>query len=161
MVTLSTIHSAKGLEFDTVFMIDVLEGTIPSKEIGFSTGHSLIEEERRLFYVGITRAKNNLYLLSPKYKNGEVTSTSRFIKEINKGTDLSRNQAVISSNQDKSITKLTQLSYKNGKRIKHKTFGYAVITNIDGDIVSIKTSDGVIKKLSISACIQNNYIEAA
>jgi len=62
-LTLSTIHSAKGMEWDTVYLLNVVDGSFPSE---FSTGKSeLIEEERRLLYVGMTRARNDLLLLAP------------------------------------------------------------------------------------------------
>ena len=60
---LSTIHSAKGMEWDTVYLLNVVDGSFPSE---FSTGKpELIEEERRLLYVGLTRARNDLYLIAP------------------------------------------------------------------------------------------------
>ncbi len=62
-LVLSTIHSAKGMEWDTVYVLNVVDGSFPNE---FSTGKpELIEEERRLLYVGMTRAQNDLYLLSP------------------------------------------------------------------------------------------------
>jgi DNA helicase II / ATP-dependent DNA helicase PcrA len=72
-VTLSTIHSAKGMEWDTVFVLNVVDGSFPSE---FSTGKAeLIEEERRLFYVALTRAQNDIVLMAPlKF---HLTSQSR------------------------------------------------------------------------------------
>lgn len=64
-IILSTIHSAKGLEYDTVYLIDVIDGIFPSVELYLTSTEAekdLYEEERRLFYVGITRAKRELYL---------------------------------------------------------------------------------------------------
>ena len=62
-LVLSTIHSAKGMEWDTVYLLNVVDGSFPSE---FSTGKpELIEEERRLLYVGLTRAQNDLLLLAP------------------------------------------------------------------------------------------------
>jgi DNA helicase II / ATP-dependent DNA helicase PcrA len=62
-VILSTIHSAKGMEWDTVYVLNVVDGSFPSE---FSTGKAeLIEEERRLFYVALTRAQNDLVLMAP------------------------------------------------------------------------------------------------
>ncbi len=88
-LTLSTIHSAKGLEWHTVFLIHVCEGFLPSYKA--LNSHDAIEEERRLFYVATTRAKENLYLLRPQ-RNSSVhmsadafsspyTRVSRFIGE--------------------------------------------------------------------------------
>ncbi|HRZ39922.1 MAG TPA: ATP-dependent helicase [Candidatus Omnitrophota bacterium] len=89
VLTLSTIHSAKGLEWHTVFLIHVCEGFLPSYKA--LNSHDAIEEERRLFYVATTRAKENLYLLRPQRNssvqmNADVfsspyTRVSRFIGE--------------------------------------------------------------------------------
>lgn len=80
-VLLTTIHSAKGLEFNTVCMIDLIEGEFPGS--GATAGEDL-EEERRLFYVGMTRAKDTLYLCSPLARGGREETESRFVGEIGK-----------------------------------------------------------------------------
>jgi DNA helicase-2/ATP-dependent DNA helicase PcrA len=77
-VTLSTLHGAKGLEFDTVFIIDVNEGVMPYKKAVLDKD---IEEERRLFFVGMTRAKTTLYLCSVSSLRDEAAEVSRFIEE--------------------------------------------------------------------------------
>lgn len=77
-VLLSTIHGVKGMEFKNVFIINCCEGIIPHE----SSMESMIEEERRLFYVGITRAIDNLYLYSTDSIRGSKKKVSRFIKEI-------------------------------------------------------------------------------
>ena len=60
---LTTIHSAKGMEWDTVYLLNVVDGSFPSE---FATGKpELIEEERRLLYVAMTRAQNDLLLMAP------------------------------------------------------------------------------------------------
>lgn len=84
-LTLSTIHSSKGLEFDKVYIIDLIEGEFPNNSSieSFNKGEAdLLEEERRLFYVGMTRAKNHLTLLTTKNINGKSVENSRFIKEL-------------------------------------------------------------------------------
>lgn len=77
-----TIHGAKGLEFDTVFLIGANEGSIPYKKAKNSIQ---IEEERRLFYVAMTRAKEILKISYVKQKNGKSISTSRFVQELLQG----------------------------------------------------------------------------
>ena len=77
-VLLSTLHSAKGLEFEHVYLIDVNEGLMPYKK---AVMEQEIEEERRMFYVGMTRAKKNLHLFSVKQINKKDTDISRFIQE--------------------------------------------------------------------------------
>jgi len=82
-LTLMTVHSAKGLEYDTVFLVGLEEGLFPLART--VTEPMELEEERRLFYVGSTRARKRLYLstATTRYRFGEVESMpSRFIKEI-------------------------------------------------------------------------------
>ena len=76
-VTLSTMHSAKGLEFDTVYIAGAVEGLIPHER---SKTAAEIEEERRLFYVGATRAKRHLYISVIKKRHEKKVEPSRFIK---------------------------------------------------------------------------------
>ena len=78
-VVLSTMHSAKGLEFQAVFIIGTVEGVVPHAK---SNGPDALEEERRLFYVGMTRAKEHLYIYIPEHKYEGKTEESRFIEEI-------------------------------------------------------------------------------
>ncbi|MBF0542327.1 MAG: ATP-dependent helicase [Nitrospirae bacterium] len=91
-LVLSTIHSAKGLEWNTVFVIHLVEGFFPSI---YNLGNTKeLDEERRLFYVACTRAKENLYLLSPeiqykRYNYSEFSEPSRFITEIDTFNELS------------------------------------------------------------------------
>lgn len=77
-ISLMTIHAAKGLEFPVVFICGLEEGILPNN----SSGNSDLEEERRLFYVGMTRAKQRLYLNSVKNRHKEKCKESRFIKEL-------------------------------------------------------------------------------
>lgn len=84
-VTLSTIHGAKGLEFDNVYIIDLIDGTFPATssidDLALKRPDAM-EEERRLFYVGMSRAKSKLTLLSPVSGGSERHEPSRFIGEI-------------------------------------------------------------------------------
>lgn len=84
-ITLSTIHSAKGLEFENVYMIDLIEGDFPNVTSidEFNKGNiEILEEERRLFYVGMTRAKESLNLITIKEKNNKKVQPSRFLVEL-------------------------------------------------------------------------------
>lgn len=78
-VRLMTIHAAKGLEFDAVFIIEANEGRIPYKK---AKTEKETEEERRLFYVAMTRAKELLKICYVKTKNGKEVSPSRFVEEL-------------------------------------------------------------------------------
>ena len=86
-VTLMTLHAAKGLEFPVVFMAGMEDGIFPhGRSIAFGVGHSELEEERRLMYVGITRAKEKLFLTHAKsrrvFGNYQTNPKSRFLDEI-------------------------------------------------------------------------------
>lgn len=78
-VILSTIHGAKGLEFDTVFLIDIVDDEIPGSN---NASDAELEEERRIFYVGMTRAKENLNIFAFKERNNTDYDISPFINEI-------------------------------------------------------------------------------
>jgi len=77
-LNLMTMHSSKGLEFDCVYIIDALEGMTPYKK---ATSVLDIEEERRMFYVAMTRAKHQLYIYSPSMHGNRERDISRFVKE--------------------------------------------------------------------------------
>jgi len=116
-VSLMTIHAAKGLEFDYVFMVGLNEGILPSLY-----HDSAIEEERRIMYVGITRAKKNLYLsyFLSDFRNNYIPS--RFLKEIG------------------SVNKNPLKRYKIGDTITHKDYGSGVILNVKEEPLELKVN---------------------
>lgn len=84
-ISLSTIHSAKGLEFDNVYIIDLIDGDFPnisSIEAAEKNNLEPLEEERRLFYVGMTRARKHLTLITTKYIGNQALQPSRFLNEL-------------------------------------------------------------------------------
>ena len=83
-ISISTIHSAKGLEYDHVFLLDLVDGEFPQKNILNAMDNSLLEEERRLFYVAMTRAKKTLTLFTIKTRNEKEVDTSIFYEELKK-----------------------------------------------------------------------------
>ena len=129
-VTLMTLHSAKGLEFPTVFLVGMEEGLFPSyKSIGEQRE---LEEERRLCYVGITRAKEHLYITCAKQRTifGSTTCNriSRFVEEIPKELLLG-SEAIGKKTAVKEDAEWTYgsnvVTYKNNNQIKTKTnFGF-------------------------------------
>lgn len=149
-VNLMTLHSAKGLEFKVVFIPGMEEGIFPHQR-SFES-QSELEEERRLCYVGITRAKSKLYLLSARTRTlfGKTTSTieSRFIKEID--TSLIN----ITNTQDKkesfSTTKVVGNMYnkessgiQEGDKVSHTVFGDGVVISVKNGIATIAFRYGV------------------
>ena len=147
-ITLSTIHSSKGLEYDKVYIIDAIEGIIPSYESieEEKKGNSkLMEEERRLFYVAMTRAKNFLAIVSTKKKNDKRLSKSRFILEVNNILNPSEKNTV-------------DYGIKIGDNVIHKAFGSGVVLNIEDDSIEINFSKLGIKKLLLSVCINGGIL---
>ncbi len=148
-VTLMTIHSAKGLEFTAVFLVGMEEGIFPhSNSLLESDG---LEEERRLCYVGITRAKEVLYITNAKrrmlYGKDTMNPPSRFIDEINK----EYLERVDTMNDDTVIKKETMyVEGKNddinkGDTIEHETLGLGVVINVDGSLIDVAFKSGVKK----------------
>lgn len=137
-VILSTIHGVKGMEFKNVFLINANEETIPHK----SSMDTNIEEERRIFYVGITRAIENLYLFSTKTQRGKFKEISRFILE--------GNFRVAEENKDYGI--------KIGDRIKHKAFGLGEVLEVENGNIKIDFGKGISRSFSIKILKENNLI---
>ena len=147
-VNIMTLHSAKGLEFNIVFILGMEEGIFPHSR-SFESAKEL-EEERRLCYVGITRAKKKLYLLSARVRTlyGRTSGTieSRFIKEIdsslinikNESVKKNENKKVGNMYSDKSVDGL-----KAGDTVVHTIFGEGVIVKISGGIATIAFKYGV------------------
>ena len=71
------MHASKGLEYDSVFLIDLYKGEFPGKNSDYE-----LEEERRLFFVGMTRAKSNLYILCPSKRAGKNLEAGQFFMEV-------------------------------------------------------------------------------
>lgn len=141
VVTLMTIHSAKGLEFDVVFLVGMEEGIFPHANALIEKDG--IEEERRLMYVGITRAKKLLYLTNAKrrmlYGKDNSNPPSRFIEEIDDNLLEMTNNSI---KEEKVINKDemyndTDVEYKNGDIVMHTTYGRGVVIAVDKSIITI------------------------
>lgn len=140
VITLMTVHSAKGLEFDYVFIIGLEEGIFPHNNSLFET--EALEEERRLCYVAITRAKQGLYLINARkrtiYGMDSYNAPSRFIEEINE--DLLDSDVIKEENKVKIFDKSEindNIEYKVGEKVLHDTFGEGVIVSVDKSILTI------------------------
>ncbi|HWQ30910.1 MAG TPA: ATP-dependent helicase [Negativicutes bacterium] len=140
-VKLLTMHKAKGLEFETVFICGSIEGLSPY--IKDDSAHEAdYEEERRLFYVAMTRAKNELYISIPKRRYGKPVKPSRFVDEFRKGIDYgSRVYA--------------------GQKVYHKIYLGGVIREVNESSggTRIKVDfDGGSRELNLKACLGNDII---
>ena len=139
-VTLMTMHAAKGLEFKVVFLIGMEEGIMPHSMSLNEAGE--LEEERRLCYVGITRAKERLYITNAKrrmlFGNTNMNPPSRFIAEI----DNNLIEKEESKTENKAFNKTNfyegdRIDYKHGEIVMHASFGKGVVIDNDERFVTV------------------------
>jgi len=151
VVTLMTIHSAKGLEFKHVFIIGLEEGIFPHNNCMNSSDE--IEEERRLCYVAVTRAKESLTLLNARrrliYGNTNSNPPSRFIEEIDdKYLDKDIPKEEVKTEFKKSNMIDESAEYQIGDKIIHESYGKGVIVGINKMILIVAFEHPIgIKKL--------------
>ena len=141
VVTLMTVHSSKGLEFEYVFLIGMEESIFP--HINSFDSASAIEEERRLCYVAVTRAKKKLWIINAKkrilYGNDVSNIPSRFINEIDENlldVDKEEKNSFIKSNiLNKKV--VSNEEYNVGDRVMHDVFGQGVIITVDKSLITV------------------------
>ncbi len=187
VVTFSTFHSAKGLEFERVYMIDLIEGIIPSSEdykAGAAEGKP-IEEATRLFYVGMTRAKKHLELIVYRKRDGEEVAESQFVAAVRNimhppekqgenarkssetrnrpGQGNSKGQASRKPQRTAEIPFNPNAISKRselvvGKVVRHRFFGTGAIVRVNDEQIQIQFgSNG--KTLSVAACLEMGLLE--
>jgi DNA helicase-2/ATP-dependent DNA helicase PcrA len=172
-----TIHAAKGLEFPVVFMVGMEEGVFPLARASFEA--SELEEERRLAYVGMTRAREELMLTAASerllYGNYQHNLPSRFLGDIDaefersgdgeSSGDYGSLRGFSRRNPDDDGTTGLLRSARNdsddvtfvpdpieleiGDQVRHKIFGTGTVQGIDGSVVAVRFSTG-IKKLNVA-----------
>lgn len=160
-VTLMTLHSAKGLEFPVVFMIGLEESIFPHSRAFFDQDE--LEEERRLCYVGMTRAREELYLTHAAgrllYGGVQHNPPSRFLADIDGGAleeaapafgyGMSNQPPFSSTSSLEPQYVPDDLELEVGDLVRHKVFGQGKVVAIEGSTVSISFSGRGVKKLNI------------
>ena len=161
-INLLTIHNAKGLEFRAVFVAGIEEGLLPhNRSIYEEKG---VEEERRLLYVAITRAKEYLYLTYANYRriNGlnDASAPSRFLSEIGMKTSnrssyvihpqAPKRKSLVSTKKPNKIIRSGK--YRPGDKIHHEIFGSGMVISSNGEgdsmILTISFTTGLLKKIN-------------
>ena len=178
MLRLMTVHSAKGLEFDTVFVVGMSDGVFPSQR-ALDEGNNGEEEERRLAYVAYTRAMNRLFITDCQGYSFQLQSekvTSRFVKEMDESViehqgllpesstnkTVMRNtpsrqyeQAILNKEENHPSVNIKMAGkpvYRPGQKVTHDEFGDGIIVKLDGPFVMVAFAAPFgIKKIAASA----------
>lgn len=171
-VNLLTFHASKGLEFKTVYLIDCMNGITPPQTAiveAKNQNFEIYEEERRLFYVAMTRAKQNLTLMSVAKKHNLLFSRSNYFKEVSKILTPATEDVSSPSrlSHGKSIKELKQglilhdhidlRPYKVGSNINHERFGKGLIIQLEGEIATIQFEKET-KRISLKITVLNGSL---
>ena len=157
---LSTIHASKGLEYDHVILIDAVDGLLPSAD-----EDEELEEERRLFYVGATRAKKQLEFLYYENKFGEPSDASfSFISQFlgeepkKKPEPEGKPAPAKPSGPSKEQIAAWMKDYIPGTEVTHKIFGRGLLTKREGTFATISFMEVGIKKVDLTTCLRQEKI---
>lgn len=153
-VTLMTLHAAKGLEFPVVFMTGMEESIFPHSRALFD--QSEMEEERRLCYVGMTRAKEELYLTYADsrvlYGGVQHYAPSRFLSDINAELRPTAQYGAISTTPSQNSSSSSEPRYvpdiEPGDTVRHAVFGQGIVAEVDGDTVAVYFKGKGVKRLN-------------
>jgi DNA helicase-2/ATP-dependent DNA helicase PcrA len=149
-VTLMTLHAAKGLEFPVVFMVGMEEGIFPHARV-YEAGPSELEEERRLCYVGMTRAREELHLsyAQSRLQFGQrgYNPPSRFLADMGDSAMLTSTEPKVTRDMDQEYFS-DELPFEIGDRVRSAAFGSGEVSDIEGLAVTILFDSGTSKKLN-------------
>jgi len=147
-VTLMTLHAAKGLEFPVVFMVGLEEGVLPSAR-ALEEGPRQLEEERRLCYVGMTRAREELHLLyamsRQQYGVRDYAMPSRFLQDMGHVIVERPAAPAVQRNEFDEVV----MEYDIGDTVRSLQFGVGEVIDIDGLAVTVRFTSGMTKKLNV------------
>ena len=158
-VALMTLHAAKGLEFEHAFITGVEEGLLPHERSITGEDDEQLEEERRLFFVGITRAKADLFISYARYRTvrGQFLRTipSKFLFEL--GTNFTEqaryDEADVDDDNDYDTSSQDVPRFKKGQLVRHEKFGLGRIKEFidmgENSVVAVKFNSGQTKSLMV------------
>jgi DNA helicase-2/ATP-dependent DNA helicase PcrA len=150
-VTLMTLHAAKGLEFPVVFMVGMEEGILPHSRV-FEAGPSELEEERRLCYVGMTRAREELHLSYAysrlQFGTRGYNPVSRFIADMGNQVAMVNAEPGLMGQKEEEPFYSDESGFAEGDKVRSAAFGDGEIIEVDGLAVTIAFLSGQTKKLN-------------
>ncbi|MCH7557666.1 MAG: ATP-binding domain-containing protein, partial [Planctomycetes bacterium] len=154
-VALMTLHAAKGLEFENAFIVGLEEGLLPHERSNASEDQDELEEERRLFFVGITRAKTGLNISYARYRTvrGQMLRTipSQFLFEL--GRDITEQPEEDEYYDDNDQVSQVIPHFDPGQLVRHKSFGLGRVKEFidmgENSVVLVKFNTGQIKSLMV------------
>ena len=160
---LSTIHSSKGLEYGRVILMDVADGifpkTVPEGPEPEQAELDAYEEERRLFYVGMTRAKNELSIV--RFRKEGLSSL--FAEELfptprEPRPNPAKRPLPMEMGPDRDALAAMGEALVPGVRVRHRTFGPGVLCARNGDIATVSFDSGADKRLSLSTALRTGQL---
>jgi len=150
-VTLMTLHAAKGLEFPVVFMVGMEEGILPHSRV-FDSSPADLEEERRLCYVGMTRAREELHLSYAysrlQFGQRGYNQMSRFITDMGDQVAMTNPEPNVMGYQPDEPFYSDEIGFDIGDKVRSAAFGDGEIIDVDGMAVTIAFISGQTKKLN-------------
>ncbi len=156
-IALMTLHAAKGLEFENVFIVGVEDGILPHERSNAAKDEDELEEERRLFFVGITRAKTGLHISYARYRTvrGQMLRTipSQFLFEL--GREIIEQTAEENGYYDDDNNNISETApyFETGQLVRHKSFGLGRVKEFvdmgENSVVVVKFNTGQIKSLMV------------
>jgi len=154
-----TLHAAKGLEFEHAFITGVEEGLLPHERSITGEDDEQLEEERRLFFVGITRAKSDLFISYARYRTvrGQFLRTipSKFLFELGTNfTEQARHDDIdVDDDNDYDTSSQDVPRFKKGQLVRHEKFGLGRIKEFvdmgENSVVAVKFNSGQTKSLMV------------
>ena len=167
-VFLTTIHAAKGLEYDEVILADVRRGILPADEAdGTPEERAALEEETRLMYVAVTRARSRCTVLTATTSHGAPAPASVYVQRLFPPPGASRPRVLAPTRVNRGKTaapapkpsKTEDYSVWTGRRVRHVRFGEGVVLTVRGNIADVRFADAT-RALDLSACLAGGLLTA-
>lgn len=160
---LSTIHASKGLEYERVFLMDVMDGLLPKAaghRVSGAEAEKLLEEERRLFYVAMTRAKNELAIFRFLREERRASFADEVFAEPKKTAPAPR-APWMPVKAAESTGRSAAEAFRAGVAVRHKQYGSGVVEARQGELLTISFADGATRKFSLTAALRSSSLTLA